>query len=522
MPAITFDVFDGGLDVSKGRSVAGANQLRRLTNAYVTTGKAIRKRPGLVKVADLETGTKGLVGAGSKLHTFYGQGSITHANSLFQANLVPHPAGGQDVTDVHAATSFNGYLYVAAEYGNGDTYHSYLDDPGAWAPNTAYSVGQFRRPTTPNGYRYEVTVAGTSDPTTEPSWPTTIGATVTDGTTSPVTWKCVAHEVRDANCPHTKAIAKAAQKIWAIDGEVVRFTATGAPRDWTTAQDAGFLPTGLQTGAEPDATALGVFRGFLAVFGASWLQVWNIDPDPAQHSLFDQVEGVGTEWPRSVANLSGDTYFLSRLGFRSVTLSSTTNNLRDVDVGSAIDRLVRPLIPPASTPIGLYWPSGGQYLCAIGSTCWVYSFSRTAKLSAWSKYTLPASVDAMTTLDGELYIRAGDAVYRVDDSVYTDDGSIFTVDIALPYMDFKQPGVLKMVHGVDTVMDGDGKLAVAYDARDESLTTQQVAVSGNTRPGDMTPVEVCATELSFEVTNADDQAFELQSLTAYYEPLGPV
>lgn len=55
-----------------------------------------------------------------------------------------------------------------------------------WAVATAYSVGDTREPSTPNGYVYEVTTAGTSDATTEPTWPTTgIGSTISDGT---VTW----------------------------------------------------------------------------------------------------------------------------------------------------------------------------------------------------------------------------------------------------------------------------------------------------------------------------------------------
>jgi hypothetical protein len=63
------------------------------------------------------------------------------------------------------------------------------DSLPAWAVATAYTLGQSVEPTTPNTYRYIVTVAGTSHAATEPTWPTTIGNTVTDGT---VTWKCEA------------------------------------------------------------------------------------------------------------------------------------------------------------------------------------------------------------------------------------------------------------------------------------------------------------------------------------------
>src|SRR5690349_2400282 len=44
--------------------------------------------------------------------------------------------------------------------------------PGIWLPGTAYGVGQKVVPTTLNGYVYEVTVAGTSHASTEPTWPT--------------------------------------------------------------------------------------------------------------------------------------------------------------------------------------------------------------------------------------------------------------------------------------------------------------------------------------------------------------
>jgi len=63
-----------------------------------------------------------------------------------------------------------------------------LDAPmdARWVASTAYALGAYVRPTTPNGFRYECTTAGTSG-TTEPVWPTTLGSTVTDGT---AVWTC--------------------------------------------------------------------------------------------------------------------------------------------------------------------------------------------------------------------------------------------------------------------------------------------------------------------------------------------
>ena len=55
-----------------------------------------------------------------------------------------------------------------------------------WQASTDYAVGDKVVPTSDNTYYYECTVAGTSG-SSEPTWPTTVGDTVTDGS---VTWEC--------------------------------------------------------------------------------------------------------------------------------------------------------------------------------------------------------------------------------------------------------------------------------------------------------------------------------------------
>ena len=64
------------------------------------------------------------------------------------------------------------------------------DISAEWVAATAYSLGDIVEPVTPNGYKYKVTIAGTSHATTEPIWPTSgVGSTIVDGT---VTWALMA------------------------------------------------------------------------------------------------------------------------------------------------------------------------------------------------------------------------------------------------------------------------------------------------------------------------------------------
>jgi hypothetical protein len=56
----------------------------------------------------------------------------------------------------------------------------------AWRRGVEYSAAEFVRPSSPNGYDYECTTGGRTAQR-EPRWPTTVAATVLDGS---LTWTC--------------------------------------------------------------------------------------------------------------------------------------------------------------------------------------------------------------------------------------------------------------------------------------------------------------------------------------------
>jgi len=59
-----------------------------------------------------------------------------------------------------------------------------------WTAGTAFTLGQYCKPTTENGYVYECVEAGTTHTTTEPTWGTTLGDDLTDGAVDSITWRC--------------------------------------------------------------------------------------------------------------------------------------------------------------------------------------------------------------------------------------------------------------------------------------------------------------------------------------------
>jgi hypothetical protein len=208
---------------------------------------------------------------------------------------------------------------------------------------------------------------------------------------------------------------------------------------------------------------------------------------------------------------------------RTITAQENTTNLIDTDVGSPIDReLTAGNIISLSNAKAQYYRGGGQYWLFSGNKAAVYTFSRSNKVSAWSVYEYPFQLDYMDELNAELYIRSGDNVYKVSEAAKTDNGAIYPVAIELAYLDFKAPGILKQIIGMDMVVTGQCTIAHRFDPRNtELITDPPVLIVGDTQPSYLIPVEMIATNLAPVILNNDDQEFELHQIGYIFEGLGP-
>lgn len=89
----------------------------------------------------------------------------------------------QDTTLYFGSTDDTVQLQANSDPGVDNITLTPTDTLADWATATAYSLDDLVEPTTPNGYVYKCTTAGTSHASTEPTWPTSgIGTTVSDGT----------------------------------------------------------------------------------------------------------------------------------------------------------------------------------------------------------------------------------------------------------------------------------------------------------------------------------------------------
>lgn len=197
--------------------------------------------------------------------------------------------------------------------------------------------------------------------TVEPTWPTTLGEAVADGT---ISWQAATRQVVQA--PNSKVVAITASKVYAADQDIIKYSATVNPLDWTTADDAGYLPSGLNQNGSNDTAVLNIYRSSLVSFSSTTFQNWQVDPDPANMSLLDVMEGIGSTWQHAAQPVAKDLFYLSQLGVRTVGISAGSTNLVNGDVGMPIDPLVRAAMRLAqqsgNDALGFYYPSLGQYM----------------------------------------------------------------------------------------------------------------------------------------------------------------
>ena len=372
--------------------------------------------------------------------------------------------------------------------------------------------------------RAAMTITWTASPlyktgAAQPTWPTTIGATVVD---NGITWTTSTPAITDPKCPQSKVALPIASKIYSPYRDVVRYCVTDNPRDWSTPNDAGFLPTGQHSPTSPEATALAEYRSRLVVWTPSHLQVWTVDPNPAENELYDSIPGFGTMYPDAVVSVIDDLYFMTKLGIRSLSITLTSNTLQSGDVGSGIDPLIQARLAGPIAPIATYYPGNGQAWFIFDNMAYVYSRSRQGKVGAWSWFEWPWTVTDVLQLNGELYLRANDNFYRLDESRVDDDGVEFEGVVWTPHLDLGSPGVAKMLYGFDLVAYGNAEISVGYNQRDTSLYTGVYAIGPDTVPGGVQPMGVVAPSMAFKIRFPPGQAWQLNALNVYVEDLGLV
>jgi hypothetical protein len=497
MSTYTLDDFRVGIDRRRSELVADDLGLVECKNAYVTTGYAIAKRPGLDKITAtaMDPFTQGLfifdghiytvshTGASNPGLSGYGIGG-GGLSSTIRTLFLPNPDdAGDNVKRVWQFLVFNRKLYVVVEYDSGTIRHF-------------YPSGSASEP-------YDVVDA-----------------------------------ITDPNCPNTKSVVVQNSKIYAIGPNTagnayVKYSATEKPRDWTSPKDASGtlgLPVGLESPDQDEIVALGTYKNSLIVFMTNNIQLWNTDTDPINSKLSMVVENAYTNYPNSIAKIGPDVIFLNKDGFNSVSQMLYTDDAQAVDIGAAIDDIVTPHLASydiAYPPKSIHYSGYSQFMCIVEKQIFVFTFSKASDVHAWSRYTTADAIADIAPYRNYCFLRCTDAsgddyIYSFNPDAFQDGFStqLFDMEITNSYQTLRAAGRWKKIYGMDVLFNGVADFQHRYDARSPTEKTVAISLSGDSRPGQLIPVELMTTELSFDINQTANSTFQLNNINYYFDPLG--
>jgi Concanavalin A-like lectin/glucanases superfamily len=334
----------------------------------------------------------------------------------------------------------------------------------------------------------------------QPSFPTTVGLSVNDPSTftdangivinTHMSWQAVSRQITDPKCPNTNAVALGASHVFAGDKDIVDFSAAVDPTDWSSTNNAGYLPTGLNNYGDNPVAMLALYRSNLMAFNAGGYQMWQIDPDPANMALLD-AQPVGSIWPRAAQSVANDLLFLTEVGVRNLGTVGATANMQVGSTGQPVDPLVKAQLQAGTyTPISLYYPGRGQYWLIFGPQAFVLTINGSGQ-KTWSRYKFPDTITDWTLNAGTLYLRtAGNLVWQLDaNTIGVDDANTITTAatptafngvVQWPYLDMGSLGLNKMMIGIDLVGEGSCSIQIAFDQSNKSTFNDNAGFATST------------------------------------------
>jgi len=410
MPYLLIDDFAGGLDTRKSAVTSPAGTLQRLNDCIITPGGEIAKRKAFVQVADL-TGTFGLAATESNVYAF--RRNVATPN--------PPSSGVPGVGLIYQTIPNSSTQLVQTDFDtyNGEIYLTCSDPPAVFPDNVPHYYNAVR--TEGSGKGFYVKTFGT--------------------------------------------------KIYTVLGTNLFFSAVGNPNDWSNTSPnvgAGFINLSTQDSSGEALVSLEVYYDKLAIFSSQAAQIWTPDPDPLQNVLDQILKGAGTVTPAgSLQYGSGDVLYLSQTGIRSIKARDASNSGAVSDIGSPIDFDIQNLY----TVNGSGWfanakailePIVGRFWMIFPNQIYVLSYFPGPKITAWSRYTIPFSVDYAVTCGGHVFLRSGNALYAYGGA----DGNTYDAvvgEVRMPYLDMKKPGHNKVFEALDMTVQGTWIVRNSFD-----------------------------------------------------------
>jgi hypothetical protein len=470
--------FAAGLDTRKSPLTSPAGTLTRLVNAVVTPGGEIAKRRAFVDIGSV-AGSFGLASTESSLYVF-GRNvvpplpTISIPGVTMKGQKIPNPATGLLQYDYDV---YDGKIYLACY------------DPAAAFPSN-------------NPHYYD--------------------AVLTGGTGK-------GFYVRTFQ-----------SKIYSVLGSTLSFSKLDDPLLWNPSTDlgAGYIILSKQDADSEQLTSLEIYYDKMAIFSTEAVQIWMLNPDDDLNNFDQLLRGTGTAASRSPLQYgNGDVLYLDQSGIRSLKARDSSNSASVSDIGSPVDPTIVALLQSKGSAymnkaIALLEPSVGRFWMVFPDEILVLSYFPGPKITAWSYFTLPFTVQHAVTCGGKIFIRStANRLYVYGGSAgnsYDNCG----VEVRLPYLDGKKPGHRKLFQAVDATVSynrpsdppdpaepttGSWRVAVSFDPTNPAAEETIAVINKPTWNIGASELQGYDSHFSLRFYNDDDKPVTLSNCAVHYE-----
>ena len=488
MPYFTITDFAAGLDLRRSSLTAPAGTLRSLKNAHITPGGEIEKRMAFVPFAVVPPESKGLVEVNQKLYVF-SPGGV--------AGAVEDPPGSGRFPPL-----------------------KFEPDPGTFP----WSVGRL--------------------PLVTPTIYEIVDYDLYKNKVYAIIWTDAAGNIKrfhdgglitDINaggyyCRTYK------QKIFAVAGTTMYFSAVNAPWDWT-GDGSGVIDLSAEDSDMSDCIALEVYYNNLAVLSKTATQLWLMDPDPTKSNYVQTLRQAGTMAWRSVLQYgSGDVMYLSQSGIRSLRARNASLAAAVSDIGSPLDPVIQALFREMgedwmSGTISILQPVTGRFWVIFPDRIFILSAFPGPKITAWSEYdasyrdgtsgdTIPLTITAAAVYQNRVVVRGEDnRIYAFGGTDAT--GPVYDncpVEIVFPFHGGDTPATFKTFTGLDAACSGaPWDVSAAFNIEDDSVEDSLGVFDGPTFLQGRFPIEGHSTHMSLRLRSQYDGPQILSNMVVHYQ-----
>lgn len=284
------------------------------------------------------------------------------------------------------------------------------------------------------------------------------------------------------NAPKGRAIEVYKSRVFIGEGSTLKYSALGNPKDWTTAEDAGYIAN-FYNDSSP-IVALKVYGEYLAIYkkNGTYILAGN---KPSEY-VIQPVADKGAVSPQSAITVDNSQYFFDG---RTIT-PLKFNEMGQVRLSDDISVKIKPLLQfleiqklnnssfvnnKKKNQIWLYLSSNNTDLLDL---CYVYDYY----LNAWY-LRKQQSVVCVGTINGEVFTGTADGKILKEDFADNFDGNPIESWWYSPWFNFGATGSLKELNSLNIWLYQQQKyplqLLYAKDFSETSINQTMLEIFGN-------------------------------------------